>query len=154
MLQGEWDSTTEATCTLNHNLRRIRLKLSPLVFIGAKIIQFIAPNMSTQTLEDTKENTTTGRKSNEHWIRHRHEVCVLPGSGWKERLQELLTLETEFMNHVPDCLGPRRGSQAGEMDLGVVLPALKSDIVTLWQDSSVQALLKRRKLKIEEMPGL
>ena len=152
VLQEEWNSTTEASCTLNANLRHIRLKLSPLIFIGAKITQFIAPNISSQILADTKENMI--RTSNEHWTQHRHEVCVFPGSGWKERLQEQFILQTELMNNVPDYLDSRRGSQAGEMDPGVVLVALKSDIMTLWQDGGVQALFKRRKLKIEEMPGL
>lgn len=77
----------------------------------------------------------------------RREVSVTAGSAWK-------TAFTKFL--------PNRGSD--EDDMGIdwndpldptrMINAYGPDLMTLWNDQNVRALLKAQKLRLEEMPGL
>lgn len=128
ILQEEWDSTTPlGTSPLHRNLQRIRLGLSPLLFIESNIMQLISPG---------SENC--------------RDVSVRPGSNWKA------LLKARADNPVSGPAGGRRSQNPlnKETDPTAVLAASKDDILILWQDPSVQVVLKKRNVRIEDMPGL
>ncbi|KAG6840155.1 hypothetical protein C0991_008560 [Blastosporella zonata] len=124
ILSHEWESTDAAgNNPLTRELRRIRLGLSPLFFIAQNAVQLISPG--NQSFRD---------------------VCVRPGSSWKALLLERLG----------DSGNRNRRSQNPlnkEIDPTHVLLASKNDILTLWKDPNVRAALKKRGVRMEEMPG-
>ncbi|KAF5376414.1 hypothetical protein D9615_008585 [Tricholomella constricta] len=128
VLQREWESTdAEGKSPLNRDLRRIRLGLSPLLFIEQNIMQLIAPG------------------------NHNHrDVCVRPGSNWKALLRARV--------EAPPDDDPRRKRRSQnplnkEIDPTSVLAASKDDILVLWNDLNVRAVLKKRGVRMEDMPG-
>ncbi|KAG6918008.1 hypothetical protein DXG01_017018 [Tephrocybe rancida] len=127
ILSHEWESTdAESQNPLTRELRRIRLGLSPLFFIAQNAVQLISPG---------SENF--------------RDLCVRPGSNWKELLRERLNLPSDDSHR-------KRRSQTPlnkEIDPTPVLVASKNDILTLWKDANVRAALKKRGVRMEEMPG-
>ncbi|KAG6872599.1 hypothetical protein C0995_008581 [Termitomyces sp. Mi166 len=123
--------------TLTRDLRRRRLSLSPLLFIQQNLMQLISPG----TTED------------------HYDVCVRPGSHWKKLLRERLQLSEEDEGE-DEGDGQRRNTNRRshnpmnrEIDPTPVLVASKNDIMALWGDTQVHAVLKRRGVRLEEMPG-
>ncbi|KAG5721458.1 Guanine nucleotide-binding protein alpha-4 subunit [Termitomyces sp. T112] len=151
ILSHEWESLIipdgRNPHPLTRELRRIRLSLSPLLFVGQNAMQIIGPGT-----EDP------------------HNVCVRPGSNWKALIRERLDLSLDLdLNStcVKDERRDRNGDGNGnlnrnrrsqnpltkEIDPTPVLVASKNDIEELWKDTRVRAVLKRRGVKMEEMPG-
>lgn len=136
VLTDEWESIdseapaspTNQESTLPHNLRRIRLGLSPLLFIETTLTQMLSPE---------KQST--------------RDVCVRAGSGWKS----MLSLRRESLSSHKDEYG-RRGSHtlAAENDPTQVLAASREDIIHLWRDPRVQEVLLKRGIRLEHSPGL
>jgi guanine nucleotide-binding protein subunit alpha len=79
--------------------------------------------------------------------RHR-DLCVRPNSDWKSLIKSRRTTS------------PNGGSQDRNRrahsgtDPTSALAALQDDIIALWKDAGVQEVLKRRELRLEDMPGL
>ncbi|KAG5337161.1 hypothetical protein C0989_010446 [Termitomyces sp. Mn162] len=147
ILSHEWESLITPDGRnphpLTRELRRIRLSLSPLLFVGQNAMQIIGPGT-----EDP------------------HNVCVRPGSNWKALIRERLDLSLDLdLNST--CVKDERRDRNGnlnrnrrsqnpltkEIDPTPVLVASKNDIEELWKDTRVRAVLKRRGVKMEEMPG-
>ncbi|KAF8063178.1 G-protein alpha subunit [Lyophyllum atratum] len=131
ILQHEWDSTgdTDAKSPLNRDLRRIRLGLSPLLFIEQNIMQLISPGCT-----------------------HTHrDLCVRPGSNWKATLKA----RTQVPVNGPTDVKRRRSQNHlnKEIDPTSVLVASKDDILVLWNDPNVRAVLKKKGVKMEDLPG-
>lgn len=138
VLKEEWDTPgpapptptlptgTSSKSAVNPNLRRIRLGLSPLLFIETTLMHILSP-----------EN------------RGGRDVCVRAGSGWKS----LLSLRK---SSPPVDIGRRRSSmaQSNSNDPTFVLAASKDDILVLWEDADVQEVLRRHKIRLEALPGL
>ncbi|KAG6812576.1 hypothetical protein H0H92_002044 [Tricholoma furcatifolium] len=111
---------------LIRDLRRTRLRFSPLLFIEQNLMQLICP--------DT----------------HNHrDVCVRPGTDWKGLLRERLELDVE-----DGSKRHSQNLQASEIDPTAVLVASKSDLMAFWGDPNVRAVLKKRGARMEEMSGL
>ncbi|GLB42578.1 putative G protein alpha subunit [Lyophyllum shimeji] len=131
VLQHEWDTSGDAEpkSPLNRDLRRIRLGLSPLLFIEQTLAQLISPGT------------------------HNHrDVCVRPGSNWKAIFKARAEVNFEDTSEN----GKRRRSQnhlGKDTDATSVLAASKDDILVLWNDPDVRAVLKRRGVRMEETPG-
>ncbi|KAG5645581.1 hypothetical protein DXG03_005719 [Asterophora parasitica] len=128
VLQREWDSTNpEASAPQNRELRRIRLGLSPLLFIEQNVMQLISPGS------------------------HNHrDLCVRPGCNWKAMLKA-----RSEVPHDDDSRRKRRSKNPmqKETDPTSVLAASRDDILVLWNDPNVRAVLKKRGVRMEEMPG-
>ncbi|RDB21671.1 Guanine nucleotide-binding protein alpha-2 subunit [Hypsizygus marmoreus] len=126
-LQSEWESTDDPeTSQLNRNLRRIRLGLSPLLFVESNILQLIS--------------------SGSHKYR---DVYVRPGCDWKA------VLKSRVMQAADGARNKRRSRNpmTKEYDPTSILAASKDDIMFLWNDPGVQAVLRKQGIRIEDMPG-
>lgn len=75
------------------------------------------------------------------------EVCVRAGNGWKDVLMKLQKEQKDKLKG--------KGNAAGTTDeLTTVLDACREDIVSLWEDPAVKAVLKRHGVRMQDMPGL
>lgn len=131
ILQEEWESVAVVKASQpNNNLRRIRLGLSPLLFIETNLMQLISPGN-----------------------RNSRDICVRTGGDWKA------TLMARAPSPVPSSpIDGKRSSHNNhgnkQIDPTSVLAASKDDIVVLWTDPSVRDVLSKRGIKMEDMSGL
>ncbi|TEB18686.1 heterotrimeric GTP-binding alpha subunit [Coprinellus micaceus] len=113
-------------------LRRLRLTLSPLFFIGSNVLKLISP--------DCKDNC--------------REVCVR-GTEWKGLLKR--RPRASSVSDAPEySLASRRRSQSvvnQEIDPTSVLCGSRAEIIDLWADPLVRQTLQRHRVYLEQMPG-
>lgn len=65
------------------------------------------------------------------------DFCVRAGGGWKSKLV------THAAHDLP-----------GNNEATQVLAACKDDIIKLWEDPAVRALLARKEIRLQDTPGL
>lgn len=120
-----------STSPLTDQHRRMRMRLSPLLPIEEQLTRKLLPEANDR-LQD---------------------VCVRAGSGWKGLLASL-----QDVGGSGDGKGrePRRPSTAEgkKDDPTAVLAACRDDIIALWEDPVVKSVLKRRGIRLQDMPGL
>ena len=111
------------------NLRRIRLGLSPLFFIETNLMKILSPDIGDA-----------------------RELCVRAGSGWKELLghRGKKSANGQESNGRP----PSHTVINNENDPTNVLSAQKGDVIALWEDQTVQDILRKRGIRLEDQPGL
>jgi len=87
--------------------------------------------------------------SPEEFLSRHRDVCVRPNSDWKSLIKSKRVAPSS-----PD--GSRDGHRRSHngTDPTSALAALKDDIIVLWKDPSVQEVLKRRDIRLEDSPGL
>ncbi|KAI0093378.1 G-protein alpha subunit [Irpex rosettiformis] len=74
------------------------------------------------------------------------EVCVRAGNGWKDVLMKLQKEQKDKLKG--------KGNAAGTTDeLTTVLDGCREDIVGLWEDQAVKAVLRRHGVRMQDMPG-
>lgn len=119
-----------STSPLTDQHRRMRMRLSPLLPIEEQLTRKLLPEANDR-LQD---------------------VCVRAGSGWKGLLAGMQD------GGGGDGKGrePRRPSTAEgkKDDPTAVLAACRDDIIALWEDPIVKSVLKRRGIRLQDMPGL
>jgi hypothetical protein len=129
ILQEEWESINVVPSSQpDRNLQRILLGLSPLFIIETNLMQVI----STSSNQNSRD------------------VCVRSGGDWKAMLKSRATTPTP--SSPTDRQRPSNPNK--QIDPTGVLAASKDDIVVLWEDPSVQAVLRKRNVKMEDMSGL
>lgn len=83
-------------------------------------------------------------------VASRHcDVCVRPNSDWKSLIKSRRATSPS-----PDTSHERGRRLHNGTDPSSALAALKDDIIVLWQDLSVQEVLKKRDVRLEDTPGL
>jgi guanine nucleotide-binding protein alpha-1 subunit len=135
----------QANVSLTDVHRRTRERLLPLLAIEVdmtrKLFPELAPSISAKDEGDgangAKISTVSGVK----------EVCVRAGNGWKDALVKL-------QKEQKDKLKGKENSAGTTDELTIVLDNCRDDIVSLWEDKAVRAVLKRRNVRMQDMPGL
>ncbi|OAX43413.1 P-loop containing nucleoside triphosphate hydrolase protein [Rhizopogon vinicolor AM-OR11-026] len=79
------------------------------------------------------------------------EICEQAGSRWKSVLKKV-TLVQPAPPGSPQCR-PVTSDKWGKDDPTLVLAAFKDDIISLWEDESIQGVLRRRGVRLEDSPG-
>ena len=109
----------------------LQKRLQPLLHVEQSLIQRLSP--SGQSGESTQ---LAG-------VPKLREVSVNALSSWKSVLSKL--------GHQPSP----EAQAIGQTDvISQVISARRDDIHALWTDPVIRALLKKRKLRIEDLPGL
>ncbi|KAF9467048.1 guanine nucleotide binding protein, alpha subunit [Collybia nuda] len=130
ILQEEWETVdVDSPPQPNNNLRRIRLGLTPLLFIETNIMKLISPD-----------------------TRFSHDLCVRSGGDWKATLMAHASIP-QPSSPVDRKRTSHRDHGNKPIDPTSVLAASKDDIIVLWKDQSVRNLLSRRGVRMEEMSG-
>jgi guanine nucleotide-binding protein subunit alpha len=87
----------------------------------------------------------------------RNEVCVRSGTGWKRVLARAMRVPRSENNSAESEEGRPPGSTNDAEthdEPQEVLNACKHDMMKLWYDPSVREILRRKKIRLEELPGL
>ncbi|KAJ7229568.1 G-protein alpha subunit [Mycena haematopus] len=134
VLQEEWEETESAEPThetpLTSEHRRLALSLSPLLAFETSISQMM-------------DSTTGG-----------YTVTVRPGGGWKDKL-------ALFAGRSPSATpaaSPEEHSPTGEQSndpsqVTQVLAACKTEIIALWDDAVVRAVLESHDVYLQDDAG-
>lgn len=138
-----------STSPLTDSHRRIRMRLLPLLAIEEELTKKLFPELSTNSI-----TSPTG----EGWPPGIKEVCVRAGSGWKGVLGNFVGVNAGETNGMANGNGKDKGrpvtNEAKKDDPTTVLAACREDIVSLWEDQTVRAVLKKRGVRLQDMPGL
>ncbi|KAF7340693.1 G-protein alpha subunit [Mycena sanguinolenta] len=130
VLQEEWDETDSAESKhetpLTSEHRRLALSLSPLLAFETSISQLM--------------DGTTG---------HGYTVTVRPGGGWKDKLA---TFAGRPPSATPDPIGEYTGTN-DPSQVTQILAACKTEIVTLWDDVVVRAVLEAHGVYLQDESG-
>lgn len=116
-----------STSPLTDAHRKMRMRLSPLLPIEEQLSKRLFPEAHERL----------------------HDVCVPAGSGWKSMLASLSNGGV-----AAPAEKERRPGTADRDDPTAVLAACKDDIVALWEDPVVRAVLKKHNVRLQDMPGL
>lgn len=122
--------------------RRARLRLLPLLTIESELTRKLFPELAASTSPSTSPTPDQQPGAGLGAVRGAKEVCVRAGSGWKE---VLLALQKEKRS---------KGTPSPTEELTTVLDACREDIVGMWDDQAVKAMLRRRGVRLQDMPGL
>ncbi|EMD36098.1 hypothetical protein CERSUDRAFT_116002 [Gelatoporia subvermispora B] len=129
-----------STSPLTDQHRRMRMRLTPLLPIEEELTKKLLPEANDRV----------------------QDVCVRAGSGWKGVLAAISANNAQ--NPPPPLMPPSAlknggGSRPGTADARrsndptTVLAACRDDIVALWEDPVVQTVLKKRNVRLQDMPG-
>lgn len=119
--------------------RRARMRLLPLLKLEAELTGKLFPELAASLSQPGEDGEATPTTSALPRVK---EVCVRAGNGWKE---VLVKLQNE------------KKSKDGKSlidELTAVLEASKDDIVSMWEDPAVKDMLRRRGIRLQDMPGL
>lgn len=126
--------------------RRARLRLLPLLSIEADLTRKLFPELAAglNPLADAAEGHIAPTEPPH--LPGVKEVCVRAGNGWKSVLASLQAQGEKSRG---------RGNGTPTTDeLTTVLAACREDVLGLWEDQAVKNLLRRRGLRLQDMPGL
>jgi len=140
----------QASVSLTDVHRRTRMRLLPLLTIESdltkKLFPELAPALNSQP---EAAGSVNGNGINGHpktAVPGVKEMCVRAGNGWKDVLVKLQKEQKDKLKG--------KGNVAGTTDeLTTVLDACRDDILSLWEDQAVRAVLKRRGVRMQDMPG-
>ena len=138
---SEEESDGEEVFPVSGQLIAIQERLKPLRHIENLLAtKLVPPNEAEATHLASRPDFISSSQN-----RKGQEIFVRPGMGWHGALLR----------------GARsRPSSAGSTgfetpdDTQCVLDSCRADMVALWQNPTVRAILQRRKVRLEELPGL
>lgn len=144
------DSESESHVALPPHLEELRRRLYPLRHVESLLIaKLVPPNESEATTLGYGGSNSVNGNVPHHWgapqppqhaFRDK-EVFVRPGTQWKLR-----------SSGRPQSAGTTGQETLDESQ--AVLHHCRPDINALWNDGVVRQILRRRKIRLEESPGL
>ncbi|KAH0834717.1 G-protein alpha subunit-domain-containing protein [Lanmaoa asiatica] len=133
-----------------HEIDLLRMRLTPLRHIEALLIAKLIPPSEDDTASfvgggsfsayQSRRNTSVERS----W--RTQEVFVRPGATWKGVLAK-----SSRRDGRPTSLGDTGMTTRDEAQ--EVLHGCSDDIIALWNNKLVREVLRRRKIRLEELPG-
>lgn len=139
---SEDESDGEYEFHLSDQLLVIKERLKPLGHIeNILVTKLVPPNEAEATNLGTRPDVISSSQS-----RRGQEIFVRPGKGWHGAL----------LRGARSSRPMSAGSTGLETpdDTQCVLGSCRPDMIALWQDPTVRAILQRRKVRLEESPGL
>jgi len=150
-----------------HELELVKLRLSPLHHVEALLIAKLIPPSQDDAWAPIASTSTSGapiitpyhhhhpayhHRPDQRW-RPSQEVFVRPSAtSWKGALAKSFPFPTSAR---PNSIDDDSTSTATSRDEAQqVLNACYGDITALWSDPFVREILRRRKIRLEESPGL
>lgn len=126
---------------------KLRMRLVPLLQVEEILISRLTPGGSRE-IESRRIAALTNQIIPAISRTAPKELAVSAGSSWKTAFTKLLSRssmdgESDRTNNWNDPEDPSR-----------ILHACRDDMIQLWEDETIQALLKTKKLRLEEFPGL
>lgn len=130
-------------------LEALAMRLLPLRHIEALLIAKLVPPNETEAthLGFCGSDVSSDDGSVLPGLAKHREVFVRPGATWKAGM-----LGRVRMYGRPQSAGTT--GQETQDESQQVLDELREDMIALWKDRTVKEILKRRKIRLEESPGL
>jgi hypothetical protein len=139
---SEDESDGEEEFQLSDKLLAITDRLKPLRHIeNILVTKLVPPNEAEATSLGSRPDIISSSQS-----RKDQEIFVRPGKGWHG------TLLRGARSFRPTSAGST-GLETPD-DAQCVLDSCRPDMIALWRNPTVRAILQRRKVRLEELPGL
>lgn len=128
--------------------RLLKMRLGPLYGVQADLEQRLGAG--TTELYTTSVTTAApfdppaGRRALQ-------EFSINSSNGWKSALDKFRTLRAGRPEATP---GSQRKGKNVEGDLSEIISSCRDDMKALWEDPVIGEMLNRRKVRIEDAPGL
>lgn len=140
------DELADERAPLPYHLETLAMRLLPLRHVESLLVaKLVPPNEDEATHLGVCQADLNGEGCQFH--HSHHEVFVRPGATWKGG-----------MLHRARAFGrPASGGTIGQetQDEGqLTLYQCRDDMIALWNDRTVRDILRRRKLRLAESPGL
>ncbi|GJE90625.1 G-protein alpha subunit [Phanerochaete sordida] len=122
--------------------RRARMRLLPLLKLESELTLQLFPELAAAIAQgQSLEGAVPANVSFTPALTATKEVTVRAGNGWKDVLGKLQK--------------EKKGKQGQSLidELSAVLDASKEDIVGMWEDRAVKDMLRRRGIRLQDMPG-
>ena len=137
----------------------LRLRLLPLLQVEQNLLRLLTPPGTSREIEathpmpgpsngngvDPGPSVSTASIINTR----RKKVSVNTSSAWKEAFSKMFWKRSSSDSESAGAI-----DWDDPHDPTRVLNALREDMMRLWHDPAIRLLLKARKLRLEEMPGL
>ncbi|RDB30446.1 Guanine nucleotide-binding protein G(i) subunit alpha-2 [Hypsizygus marmoreus] len=136
-------NASDAHLQLSPELLKLQMRLAPLLQVEQALIRQLTPSGSGES-----EPTHLSYAERSERSRNIREVAINSATQWKGAFSRLLTGDPDEDADVVEMV-----DWGNPNDPGVVLNACAQDMVLLWGDPSVQRLLVRQNLRLEEMAG-
>jgi len=133
---------------LPHELEMLQMRLTPLRHIEALLIAKLIPPSEDEHACVIGSGAFSAYSHRSRRIEHSwrsQEIFVRPGATWKGALARSTRGRPVSLGDT----GMHTRDEAQE-----VLNSCSYDIMTLWEDKLVREVLRRRKIRLEESPGL
>ncbi|KAG5653739.1 hypothetical protein H0H81_010996 [Sphagnurus paluster] len=140
-------SSRNAPPQISQELLKLQRRLAPLLQVEQALIRRLAP-VGAGEAEKTLSNPNSSYADRSKNMVKEIVINSGYGSGWRSALTRFLGgdgQESRDTEPPVDWNDPN--------DPGVVLSACRQDMVTLWADPAVRAVLYRQKLRLEDMAG-
>jgi len=123
---------------ITNELKMLRMRLLPLLAVEESLRRKLIPEGSTE------EEATQLSNSPKRYIK---EIAINSACHWKDTFSRLVNSERESFESQDaiDWNDPN--------DPGILLHACSQDIIRLWKDPTIQKLLKKQNLMLEEVAG-
>lgn len=124
---------------INNELKMLRMRLLPLLAVEESLRRKLIPEGSTECEATQLSNSPK---------RYIKEIAVNSAGHWKDTFSRFVNNERESFEsqEAIDWNDPN--------DPGILLHACSQDIIRLWKDPTIQKLLKKQNLMLEEVAGL
>ena len=143
------EDSDEDSAGMPSELEQLKMRLLPLRHIEALLIaKLVPPNEDEATHLGHKGKANCSISSESDRSHHSPEVFVRGTSSWKG----LLAKGVSRINGRPISAGSAGLETRDEPQ--EVLHSCRRDIMALWDDPTVRDILRRRKIRPEEFPGL
>lgn len=147
------DDSDDDTPHIPHEIDLLRMRLTPLRHIEALLIAKLIPPSEADVAPFVGGGAFGAYQSQSHrspsversW--RTQEVFVRPGATWKGALAK-----SSRRDGRPISLGDTGMTTRDEAQ--EALHTCSDDIIALWHNKEVREVLRRRKIRLEELPGL
>jgi guanine nucleotide-binding protein alpha-1 subunit len=139
----ESDSDMEDSLGPLDDVRSVAARLAPIRTIEAALISKLVPRDEEEPTRLTAE-----------------EVFVRPGASWKGQLSAARSWKGKAAAALNGSSRPGSPGNStlvegpSEEDITMGIHACRLDMIAIWNHSSTREILRRRKLRLEESPGL
>ncbi|KAJ7770568.1 guanine nucleotide binding protein, alpha subunit [Mycena metata] len=140
------DTQPSASPIVDEDLSALKLRLSPLIHVEEVLTQRLIPKGPDKS-DAARLAQLTNIPYSEHPRLVNREIAVNSATQWKDVFARLVSSDKDSFDSSKaiDWEDPN--------DPGVVLHSLAEDMKALWENETVQALLERQNLRLQEAAG-
>ncbi|KIY47327.1 G-alpha-domain-containing protein [Fistulina hepatica ATCC 64428] len=158
MSHTESHSNPSSFALFHSPLDTIQARLAPLRDIERLLVAKLVPPNEEEATRLTAPDDSSYRFAPRHGYSRSQEIFVRPGTGWKGALSKARVNTTSLCGDDPVSSSSNRRASASDFletadEPQSVLHACAQDMIQLWQDPGVRAILRKKKLRLEESPG-